>query len=222
MYGLTQMSTASRLVKSIKMSRVYQTARHLIRPHDFIYEKIYYDNEIEGESLNGADVMARSMVESFRPKTVIDIGCGTGALLAAFKGLNCEVQGLEYAEAGLAYCRKRGLSVRKFNIERDRLGEEQYDLAVSFEVAEHLPVWSAKRYVGLLCKLSPIVVASAATPGQGGRDHINEQPHSYWKRKFDDNGYSFDQNTSEKFSQAWKAAGAAFWYCDNVMVFLRR
>jgi 2-polyprenyl-3-methyl-5-hydroxy-6-metoxy-1,4-benzoquinol methylase len=201
---------------------VYQTARHLIRPHDYIYDKIYYDNDVESEAFNSANVMARSMVQCFRPKTVIDIGCGTGALLAAFKGLNCEVKGLEYSEAGLAYCRKRNLSVRKFNIEKDSLGEEQYDLAVSFEVAEHLPAWSAKRYVKLLCKLSPLVVMSAATPGQGGRDHINEQPHSYWQRKFDVNGYSFDQDTSKKFSKAWRAAGAAFWYCDNVMVFLRR
>ena len=216
------MSTASRLFKFVRRSRLYQTARHLIRSHDFTYDKIYYDNAVDGEALNSADVMARSMVECLRPKTVIDIGCGTGALLAAFKDLKCEVRGLEYSAAGLDYCRKRDLSVRKFNIEKDSLGEEQYDLAVSFEVAEHLPAWSANRYVGLLCKLSPIVVVSAATPGQGGHAHINEQPHSYWKRKFDDNGYSFEEDTSKKFSQAWKAAGAAFWYYDNVMVFSRR
>jgi 2-polyprenyl-3-methyl-5-hydroxy-6-metoxy-1,4-benzoquinol methylase len=221
------MSAASRIVRTfvptwIKNWRVYQTARHLVKSYDSIYDETYYDVDVEGPALKSAGVMASSIVEHFRPTTVIDVGCGTGALLDAFKRLNCEVHGLEYSEAGRAYCKKRGIAVRKFNIEKDSLDDEQYDLAVSFEVAEHLPASMANRYVGLLCKLSPLVVMSAATRGQGGLDHINEQPHSYWIRKFDANRYSFDQDTSGKFSRTWKESGAKYWYYDNVMVFVRR
>jgi SAM-dependent methyltransferase len=163
--------------------------------------------------------MAKTITERFQPKTVIDVGCGTGALLEAFGGLGCEARGLEYSEAALAYCRRRKLSVRKFNLEKDSPDEPRYDLATSFEVAEHLAPWAAKRYVGLLCALSPLVVMSAATPGQGGRDHINEQPQSYWIKKFKRCNYLFDENSSRELSLDWRTLGVTSWYRDNLMVF---
>jgi cyclopropane fatty-acyl-phospholipid synthase-like methyltransferase len=167
--------------------------------------------------------MARSIFECFHPETLIDVGCGTGALLKAFRGLGCEVRGLEYSDAGLAYCQSRSLPVEKFNIEMDLLAtKEHHDVAVSFEVAEHLPIWTADRFVELLRGLAPAIVMSAATPGQGGHHHLNEQPHSYWIEKFHRRGYLFDLLTSVRFSSEWKASGAAYWYCDNVMVFRRR
>lgn len=221
------MDAFSRLAKgfipdAVKGSRLYKTVRHALLPHDDVYNQTYYDGDVEPFAAPSASVMAASIVDRFRPKTVIDVGCGTGALLAAFRKLNCEVRGFEHAEAGRAYCQKRGLSVRQFNIEKDTMDDEQYDLAVSFEVAEHLPAWTAKRYVGLLCRLSPLVIMSAATPGQGGIDHINEQPHSYWQKKFESENHYFDEATSRGFSMHWKSADVASFYYDNVMVFVRR
>src|SRR5262249_48198784 len=94
---------------------------------------------------------------------------------------------------GLRYCRARGIIVTKFDIEQDipisMLAGPRYDIAISLDVAEHLPEKVADRYVGLLCGLSSIVIFSAATPGQGGTDHVNEQPHSYWIEKFSACGY---------------------------------
>lgn len=174
---------------------------------------------MEGSALFAAPVMARSVYEWKHPKTVVDIGCGTGALLTAFRALGCETRGFEYAEAGLDYCRRRGLSVQKFNIEKDDPPDESFDTAVSFEVAEHLAPWCTDRYVKLLCTLSRSVVMSAATPGQDGLDHINEQPHSYWVDKLVKNGYYFDTLVSRRFAAEWKKAGIAAWYSDNVMVF---
>jgi hypothetical protein len=116
-------------------------------------------------------------------------------------------RGFEYADAGLDYCRRRGLSVQKCNVERDDPPDESFETAVSFGVAEHLAPWSADRYVKLLCKLSRNVVMSAATPGQDGLDHINEQPHFYWIKRFD-----FDALVSERFAAEWKQPGVAAWY----------
>jgi hypothetical protein len=49
-------------------------------------------------------------------RRVIDVGCGTGALLEVLKDYGCTCLGLEYSEAGLKMCRSRGLDVRKFDI----------------------------------------------------------------------------------------------------------
>jgi SAM-dependent methyltransferase len=209
-------------VKGSRLFRLARLARHILAPHDTVYDQDYYDTVVEADAARSAEVMAASMVECFKPKTTIDVGCGTGALLAAFRKLDCEVCGLEYSEAGLAYCRNRGLSVRKFNIGTDDLRNESYDLATSFEVAEHLPPWVANRYVNLLCKLSPVIVISAATPGQIGTDHVNEQPHSYWINKFESNRYVFEETAAQKMAQHWKISNVASFYYDNVMVFLRR
>ena len=68
-----------------------------------IYDKNYFAC-IEDQANAGAKIMAKSLYEWCRPSTVIDVGCGTGALLAAFRALGCDVQGLEYADAALEYC----------------------------------------------------------------------------------------------------------------------
>jgi hypothetical protein len=52
-------------------------------------------------------------------------------------------------------------------------------MVTSFEVAEHIPERLEDRYVDMLCLLGNLIVISAATPGQGGMDHVNEQPHAY-------------------------------------------
>ena len=175
--------------------------------------------------------MAGVIFDRFHPCAVIDVGCGTGALLEAFRNLGCDVRGREYSDAGLAYCRRRDLLVEKFNIEKDCIANgEQYDLAVSFEVAEHLPSWSADRYVELLCGLAPLVVMSAATPGQGGHGHINEQSHAYWIEKFRERSYPMDEIASRTFRRngmhpAWLlgiaitswSLSAANWFATRVV-----
>lgn len=220
------MNNLVRLIKaaipsSIRFSRAGRVAEHLIRDHDSIYNEDYYRDVVEATSVSSAPVMASSMVRLFSPKTVVDVGCGSGALLVEFRKLSCRVFGLEYSDAGLGYCRKRLLPVRKFNIAHERIKDEQYELVVSFEVAEHLAPWIADRYVDLLTALSPLVIMSAATPGQGGTDHVNEQPRSYWVNKFAERGYHFDQVNAKVLATEWQTAKTATWYFMNVMVFRR-
>jgi len=207
---------------TIRSSYLGKILNHIKQPHDSIYSEYYYEKDVEPSAVQGATVMAKSIVDRFQPKTVIDVGCGTGALLEAFLNLNCQVCGLEYSEAGLAYCKRRKLPVRKFNIAKDRINSEQYDVAVSFEVAEHLLPWVADKFVALLCDLSPVVVISAATPGQSGTDHVNEQPICYWIKKFQKLGYVLDKKSADRFSSDWKFAGTASWYHSNILVFVRQ
>jgi hypothetical protein len=60
----------------------------------------------------------------------------------------------------------------------------RFDMALSLEVAEHLPISSAENFVKLLVGAAPVVVFSGAVPYQVGTDHINAQWQSYWATIF--------------------------------------
>jgi hypothetical protein len=93
---------------------------------------------------------------------------------------------------------------------------ERKDLALCLEVAEHLPMRSADQLVRSLVKASPIVMFSAAVPGQGGTDHINEQWPSYWRKKFANHGYEPVDGIRPRILQNPKVE---WWYRQNIMVF---
>ena len=74
--------------------------RHLIS-HDAIYDSRYYATDVEGPAASSAPDISRSITSDLQPHTVVDVGCGTGALLEVLKENGCQVFGLEYSEAAL-------------------------------------------------------------------------------------------------------------------------
>lgn len=191
--------------------------------HDIIYDEKFFLESIDPPARLSAPAISRSIIEAFSPSTVIDVGCGTGALLMELKSLGATVSGLEYSRVGLEMCQSRGLDVHRFDLESDEIpaGLGHFDVLISMEVAEHLPETLADRYVELICSLSDTVVFTAAVPGQGGRDHVNEQPHDYWISKFEARGYRHDDQLSNDWRENWKAEGVVLWYYQNIMVFTR-
>jgi SAM-dependent methyltransferase len=192
-------------------------------PHDWIYDAEFYETSVEGPARRSAARIAATIVDDLKPTTVIDVGCGTGALLTALRERGCHVGGLEYADAALVHCRARDLDVEKFDLENDEYpANRRFEVAISMEVAEHLPQTAADRYVDLLTRLAPVVVFTAAPPGQGGTDHVNEQPPSYWSAKFRERGFEHARDQSGRWSATWKAAGdVESWYYENLMIFQR-
>ena len=178
------------LAVSVRNSPIVAKLKAQLLGHDWIYNSDYYERTVEGPAVRSAGTIANSILNDFKATCVIDVGCGTGALLEALRDTGCEVFGLEYSEAALKYCRARRLNFAKFDLERDVFNDNRTcDVAVSMEVAEHLPEKAADRYVDLLARLSQVIVFTAAPPGQGGTDHVNEQPPSYWITKFQQRGF---------------------------------
>jgi SAM-dependent methyltransferase len=194
--------------------------RHVI-PHNLVYDWDWYKSYIEEPAAHSAETISESIISDIGPHTVVDVGCGTGALLKALQSKGCEVFGLECSEVALRYCRNRGLTVMKFDLERDDFsGDQAFDIAISFEVAEHLPERAVRRYVDLLTRLSGVVLFTAAPPGQGGHDHVNEQPPSYWISMFKVHGYGCDEELAGRWREQWRASGGVVpWYYSNLLIF---
>lgn len=190
--------------------------------HDEIYDARYYDY-IDDLAARAAPIMATGLLEQFSPRTLVDVGCGTGAFLAELQRRGVTVHGLEHASAGIARTRAKGVSVAPVDLRspaRPSLPWPRADLVTSFEVAEHLPAELAERYVDVLTSLGDRVIMTAAIPGQGGLNHINEQPNEYWISKLQTRGFVYDGATSNHLRSRWREGlKDQLWYAENLMVF---
>jgi SAM-dependent methyltransferase len=192
-----------------------------VDPHNRIYNDTYYV-VIEKHAQMAQRAVAQSILTDFQPGSVLDVGCGTGAFLAELQARGVQVMGLEHSEAALVICRRKGLRVVDCDLENDAFAlREVFDVAVSTEVAEHLPASCADRYVDLLCQAAPWIVFTAATPGQAGQDHVNEQPNDYWIARFAARGCRFDEERALQWRTDWRRQSVPDFYFKNLMIFQR-
>ncbi|MBF0249694.1 MAG: hypothetical protein HQL35_03580 [Alphaproteobacteria bacterium] len=166
-----------------------------------------------------AHVVTKLVSDVFRPKSVVDFGCALGGWLMAWKNNGVEtVQGIDGDYVDLnALLIERG-EFLPADLSRPVKLPECYDVAQSVEVAEHLPRASARVLVEGLCTRAPVVLFSAAPPGQGGRGHVNEQPYEYWRDLFAEQGFSLYDWVRP---QIRGDHGIQPWYRYNLLLFIR-
>lgn len=83
--------------------------------------------------------LERAMAEAGmdRSARLVDVGAGTGGMLARLVG-TCQTLGVEYAPAGVAFARSRGLDVVRGGLPDLPLRDGTFDLALSMDVFEHV------------------------------------------------------------------------------------
>ena len=156
--------------------------------------KVAYSNELHDQSaertISSARAIAPLVYNVVKPNSVIDIGCGHGHWLREFQLLGTRViHGIDGD-----YISKDSLAISPssftaYDLNSPLKVESHYDLAISIEVAEHLNPKSSDHFVESLCKLSNIILFSAAIPGQPGHCHINANWPDFWANRFGQHGY---------------------------------
>jgi len=133
-------------------------------------------------------------LELFQPRSVLDVGCGTGVSLDYFAGKGVQVRGLEGSELAISKARHRELiTCHDLNVPA-HLGE-RFDLVWCFEVAEHIHPKYVAHFLDTLTSHSDRILLSAAPPGQGGLGHLNEQPPEYWVAQMQEHGFARARET---------------------------
>lgn len=175
-------------------------------------------------ALTNAPIVMSAITDAFPDaKRYLDIGAGSGAFAAEATRLGKTVVALEHNAAGRRLARAQGVHVQPFDLASDSLalGTGSFEIAYCFEVAEHLPPNLGDRLVAFAAESAPIVIFTAAPPGQTGTGHINEQPQQYWITRFEQSGMRFQPHLSKRLSEEFRKREAAPWFTQNVMVFER-
>lgn len=179
-----------------------------------LYNDSFYEIINDG-STQSAVIVVPLILEAFKGKikTVLDVGCGQGTWAKVFENNGCSVTGFDGS-----YIDRNKLLIEDFcevDLNEEFMCHPRVDLAVSFEVAEHLSPERAEGFVKNLCEASDRVVFSAAIPRQGGTGHVNEQWQSYWIELFEAQGYSV---SGKLRNQIWNDDRVESWYRQNIIV----
>ncbi|MDP3822967.1 MAG: methyltransferase domain-containing protein [Burkholderiales bacterium] len=170
-------------------------------------------------SLASARSVAPVVMRHLRPATILDVGCGAGAWVRAYE--ECGAPYVVGIDAD--YVRPDQLlfdSARFHAIDVAgvfRMGRE-FDLVQCLEVAEHLEPSTGEALLDNLVAHAPLVLFSAAPPGQGGENHINERPYDYWRDRFQARGYALYDFLRPHLRYR---RSVEHWYRYNMLLFAR-
>lgn len=181
------------------------------------YPPSIYQTQNEGVR-RSAELIVPMVMELVSPKRVIDVGCGLGTWLAVFRQRGIEeVVGVDGPQVDVGSLEIPRDCFLRFDLTSPLRLEERFDLAVSLEVAEHLPPESADTFVESLTRLAPVVLFSAAIPLQGGWHHINEQWPDYWAEKFSTRGFAVVDHLRPLI---WLDQRVQRYYRQNLLLFV--
>ncbi len=183
-----------------------------------------YNSAFQAMTATGSTYAARRVVSamlSIMPvRSVIDFGCARGTWLREWH--NQAVEDIVGVDGG--YVDRAGLEIDPACFVTHDLGtpfthERRFDLAQSLEVAEHLQPRRAASFVADLTAHAPVVLFSAAPPGQGGEHHVNEQPAEYWRRLFGAHDYVPIDCLRPLLA---RETNIPRWYRYNLILYVRR
>jgi SAM-dependent methyltransferase len=184
-----------------------------------------YNNDFfamqRGGSARAAAAVVPWLVETFKPKRIVDVGCGVGTWSAAFLAQGVpDVLGIDGAYVDQKLLQ---IPVDKFRIlDLSDISitslPEQFDVSICLEVAEHLPPSRSESFVRFVTSLAPIAVFGAAIPGQPGVDHINLRWQSYWAGLFANHGFLACDILRPRF---WDS-GFDYWYAQNTIIYVSK
>jgi SAM-dependent methyltransferase len=182
------------------------------------YDQAFYDSQMT-ESLASARIYLAHLWKLYQPSSVVDVGCGRGMWLKAAGELGAtRLLGLDGPWNRQDLMVDPAIEFQAVDLNK-RFAVDKCDLALSLEVAEHLEESSARDFVASITSAADVVVFGAAYTGQGGTNHINEQPASYWAKLFAEEGL----RAHDVFRPAlWSDGRIPFWYRQNTFLYSRQ
>lgn len=180
------------------------------------------------------------------PKSYLDLGSGTGAMVNMARKIGVESYGVDLISEGpgqehwfikhdlreplhIFYPDLEGRAFHypeRYHDQNVHVGDHyrlQFEVITCLEVAEHIPREDSRTLVetiGRHLKRDGILVFSSASPGQQGEHHVNCRPSWEWRDMFYEVGVSYRPDLTRQLSEIWSlVAGPLQWLSANVQCF---
>ena len=174
-------------------------------------------NDLADES---AEYVIKVLLDKLSLQSVLDIGCARGIWLKKWEnsGVN-SIHGVdgEYLDRNKIVIDDEQFTCRDIAQPFD-LGKK-FDLVQCLEVAEHIDEKNADDLVENLVRHGDMILFSAATPGQGGEHHVNEQWYEYWYKRFQKHSFTAYDWIRPRIANAKQVS---CWYRYNIFLFVGR
>ncbi len=203
-----------------------------------IYNQEYYEKYDMGDAgasdyksnqaLRGFFInVAKAIVDTFHPATVLDAGCALGFLVEELRRLGVNAYGIDISEYAISQVDE---SVKEFcavcPIQNDfpENFPKHFDLITNIEVMEHLTKEDGEAAIKNLCAHTDRILFSSSSTDFEDPTHINVNTIDYWAAEFAKNGFFNDiENYARYISQdaycfkKENAGGAVFRYEKKCM-----
>lgn len=176
-----------------------------------------YEHFSDIHTLESPREVVPMLLQQIKPTSVLDVGCGTGTWLKVLDEHGVH----DYVGLDGDFVERSQLLIDASRFQAHDLAHpfslhRVFDLVICLEVAEHLPASAAPALIDSLCLHGEVIVFSAAVPGQGGQNHINEQWPDYWVHLFAKRGFYVHDTLRPMI---WDNPRIAWWYRQNMLVF---
>ena len=164
-------------------------------------------------------VVWQDLIENFKPRNLIDIGCGEGHAIKWFVDNGVDAIGIEGSTKALENSSVKDRIVIHDYTKGPYKVEPEFDLAWSCEFVEHVESRFANNYMTTF-NAAPVVAMTYSEPqwSSGGHHHVNCQPQSYWNTIFEFWGYIW----MEEYSMHLRSIATARWVKPTVSVFRKK
>jgi SAM-dependent methyltransferase len=184
---------------------------------DASYTSEFY-KKMSGLSYLSATNVLPVLFERLKPKSIIDVGCGTGTWMAAAKRLGVPfVAGIEGPWLTKEDLFRPDIEIAIQDLEKPLAVDQRFDLCMCLEVAEHLSPERAGSLIADICRIADAAFFSAAIPQQTGRHHINCRWQTYWADLFAQQGRIAVDVIRQRF---WGKRDVAWWYQQNALLYM--
>lgn len=151
-------------------------------------------------------------------KSVIDVGCGKGVSTSEFKKKGAHVLCVEGSHDATSQSLLPAHEVVEHDFARGPWWpSETFDAAWSVEFLEHVGRPYMQNYLPIFKKAALLFVTSS---GWGGWHHVEVHPHSWWRHRFEAQGFVFSEELTLKVRLRLRGSWPNACFCYALLVYL--
>jgi glycosyltransferase involved in cell wall biosynthesis/SAM-dependent methyltransferase len=174
-----------------------------------LYDKGYFEKHFnppyrrnETQWLDFFNHIAEQLIQSLKPRTILDVGCAIGFLVEAFWRRGVRAYGIdvsEYAITQVPEDLKGFCSVRSVIEPLPENFPQSYDLLTCIEVLEHMPPDEGKMAIKNMASKTRCILFSSTPHDLVEPTHVNVRPVIYWLQSFAEVGFYPDLRFDASF-----------------------